>query len=61
LVGRSCPVPRKVATSGLRLRGTLRIPEVGCESLPGSGWLLAKNAAGDGVTGERDPAGRVWR
>ena len=39
-----CPVRVKVAISGLMLRRMLRRPDLGCESLPGFGWLVANNS-----------------
>jgi hypothetical protein len=40
-----CRVRVNVATSGLRLRGRLQRPDLGCESLRVFGWLIAKRHA----------------
>ena len=37
-----CPVRLKVAVSGVRLQWTLQCPELGCESLLGSGWVAGE-------------------
>ena len=39
---RGCPVRLKVAVSGVRLQWTLQCPELGCESLLGSGWVAGE-------------------
>jgi hypothetical protein len=39
-----CRVRVKVAISGPMLRRMLRRPDLGCESLPGVGWLVANNS-----------------
>jgi hypothetical protein len=42
-LGFECPVRLKVAVSGVRLQWTLQCPELGCESLPGSGLPPVNN------------------
>src|SRR5579871_4231839 len=61
-----CPVQAKVAKSRIRLRVTLRSPDLGCESLPGFGFLVAKNvlyvgAARGGGGVRRYPGAGVFR